>query len=115
MNMQTVITTIASIPFAMAIVALLKRQWPSVTGWLTPCVILLCTTAAAILGQYSERVPPIVWIIAGPIVAAISALGLHEAAKGVASNVSTTTNTIQVVPPADPLIRDTQPTAQEGK
>ena len=78
--MQTALTTLASIPFATAVCALIKRRWPAVTGGITPCVMLACTALAAVLGHYSAQIPAYAWEYAGPILAAVVAMGLHQTA-----------------------------------
>jgi hypothetical protein len=121
-NTQTILTTLASVPFAMALCALIKRQWPSVTGWVTPVVVMVLTIVVGVLGQYAEVIPPLVWAIIGPVIAAVIALGTVQVVNDAGKKGATTkviiapddpraTLPIDMVPPAPKvaIIRDTTP------
>jgi|GEM_PF-6473031 len=112
--MTLTITTITSAAFAVALTALIRRQWPQVTGWITPAVVLVLTIAGGLLGQYGAAIPPLVWIVVGPVVAAVLALGGVQVAQDTAKKGQTPaeTNALDVIPPAPKaptIIRDTTP------
>jgi hypothetical protein len=94
--MNAVILTIGSAAFAVAVTSLLRRKWPTIDGWAVPVVVAVCTVASAVLAQYAAAIPPLVWTVLGPVVAAVLALGGVQTAQVVAAKGGTA-KTISVV------------------
>jgi putative Ca2+/H+ antiporter (TMEM165/GDT1 family) len=99
--MNEVITTLASVPFAIAITALLRKRWPVIDGAYVALVVLALTVLGAVLSHYHAAIPPEVWTAAAPVLAAILALGGVTTAQHV------------VNPPSE--WPDEAPTRKEGK
>ena len=72
---ETILATIASVPFAAAVTALLRRAFPRIDGPYVAIPVLVCTLAAALLGYYADAIPQVVWVCLGPAVAAVMAMG----------------------------------------
>ena len=87
--MTDLIATLGSIPFAIAVTALLRKRWPAIDGAYVAVVVLACTVAAGLLSYYRASIPTEVWLGLGPIVAAVMSLGGVQAAQSVASKSTT--------------------------
>ena len=83
--MNDVIATIASVPFAVAVTALIRKRWPVVDGAYVALVVLACTVASAVLAHYRDAIPAEVWTAAAPVIAAVLALGGVQTAQHVAA------------------------------
>jgi disulfide bond formation protein DsbB len=82
--MNDTLTTLASVPFAIAVTALLRKRWPQIDGAYVALVVLVLTVLGAVLGHYHASIPAEVWTAAGPLLAAILALGGVTTAQHVA-------------------------------
>lgn len=87
--MNDTITTLASVPFAIAVTALIRKRWPVVDGAYVALVVLACTVASAVLAHYHAAIPVEVWTAAAPVVAAVLALGGVQTAQHVATSRAT--------------------------
>lgn len=81
---DSILATLASVPFAAAVTALLRKRWPSIDGGYVAIVVLALTALAGGLGYYAAQVPPVVWALLGPVLAAVLALGGVQTAQDVA-------------------------------
>jgi len=84
-----IIATLVSVPFAIAVTALLRKRWPSINGAYVYAVVLVLTIVAAVLSYYRAAIPVEVWTAAGPLLAAVLALGGVQAAQHVAESGAT--------------------------
>ena len=82
--MNDIIATLASVPFAIAVTALIRKRWPVVDGAYVALVVLACTVASAVLAYYRAAIPAEVWTAVAPVVAAVLALGGVQTAQHVA-------------------------------
>jgi len=82
--MNDIIDTLASVPFAVAVTALIRKRWPVVDGAYVALVVLACTVASAVLAHYRAAIPAEVWTAAAPVIAAVLALGGVQTAQHVA-------------------------------
>lgn len=82
--MDSVLETLVSVPFAVAVTALLRKRWPQIDGWAVYVVVLALTILGAVLGHYRAAIPTEVWTAAGPLLAAVLALGGVTTAQHVA-------------------------------
>ena len=73
--MNEVITTLVSVPFAVALTAILRKHFPSIDGAYVYAIVLVLTVLGAVLGHYQASIPTEVWVAAGPLLAAILAIG----------------------------------------
>jgi len=80
-----VTNTLVSVPFAVAVTALVRKRWPQVDGAYVALVVLVLTIAGAVLAHYRDAIPQEVWAAAGPLLAAVLALGGVQTAQHVAS------------------------------
>ena len=83
--MDNIIETLVSVPFAIAVTALLRKRWPAIDGWAVYVVVLVCTILGAVAAHYRAQIPPEVWTAAGPVLAAVLALGGVQTAAHVAA------------------------------
>jgi len=81
-----VVATLVSVPFAIAVTALLRKRWPSIDGAYVYAVVLVLTVIGAVLSYYRASIPVEVWTAAGPLLAAVLALGGVQAAQHVAES-----------------------------
>ena len=79
--MNNIIETIVSVPFAVAITAILRKKWPSIDGAYVYLVVLLLTIIGAVLGHYQAHIPTEVWVAAGPLLATILSVGAMTAGQ----------------------------------
>jgi hypothetical protein len=84
--MNDIIATLASVPFAVAVTALIRKRWPVVDGAYVALVVLACTVASAVLAHYRAAIPAEVWTAAAPVLAAVLALGGVQTAQHVAAS-----------------------------
>lgn len=82
--MDSILETIVSVPFAVAVTALVRKRFPQVDGAYVAVVVLILTILGAVLAHYRAAIPPEVWTAAGPLLAAILALGGVQTAQHVA-------------------------------
>lgn len=73
--MNEALSTLVSAPFAVAVTALLRKRWPAIDGAYVAVVVLVLTVLGAVLAHYQASIPVEVWTAAGPLLAAVLALG----------------------------------------
>jgi disulfide bond formation protein DsbB len=83
--MHEAINTLVSVPFAIAITALLRKRFKQIDGAYVAIVVLALTVLGAVLSHYHEAIPSEVWTAAAPVLAAILALGGVTTAQHIAS------------------------------
>jgi len=89
--MTDVLATLVSVPFAVAVTALVRKRWPQVDGWGVYAVVLLTTIVSAIATHYRASIPAEVWTALAPLLAAILALGGVQTAQTVIAKGASTT------------------------
>jgi hypothetical protein len=80
--MDEVLTTIVSVPFAMAVTSLLRKKWPQIDGTYVPILVLFLSLCGALLGHYKAHIPTEVWAVLGPFASTILALGADSYVSG---------------------------------
>lgn len=70
-----IIETLVSVPFAVALTALLRKKWPQIDGWYVHVVVVALSIIGAVLTYYRDVIPQVVWTALTPIMSAILALG----------------------------------------
>jgi len=76
MSTAQIIATLGSLPFVLALVALVRRFAPSLDGVpLTTVLALVFAGGAQILGLYAASIPQAAWVVIGTIVSAVLAVG----------------------------------------
>jgi len=100
----TLIATLASAPVITAVVAILRRVFgrEKLDGWIIPVVAGVLAVASAVLGYYAAAIPPIVWVVLGPIVTTVLAVGGMQAAQDVAAKAKGAAVTWVEAPKAAP-------------
>lgn len=88
--MNNILETLVSVPFAVAITALLRKKWPWIDGAAVYVVVLVLAVIGAVLTYYRTAIPVEVWTAASPVLVAILALGGMQAASSVAAKASGT-------------------------
>lgn len=73
--MYEVISTIVSMPFAVAVTALLRKRWPVIDGAYVYLVVAILAIIGSLLTRYSYAVPEDVWIVLSPLLTAVLAIG----------------------------------------
>lgn len=107
------IAVIASVPFAAACVALVRKAYPKIDGIKTVAVLaMIFTSAAQLLGKYSGSVPAWGWTLIGIVVAAITAMGGTEWIRGSLSKVGTSPLNVSITakPSSEEQAAPIQPT-----
>ncbi len=82
--MNDTLATLASVPFAVAVTALMRKRWPAIDGAYVYLVVLALTALSAALAHYRAQIPAEVWAALGPLLAAVLALGGVQTAQDVA-------------------------------
>lgn len=82
--MTDTLATIASVPFAIAVTALLRKKWPAIDGAWVYAVVLALAVVSALASHYRAVIPPEVWTAASPLLVAVMALGGVQTAQDVA-------------------------------
>lgn len=83
--MSEYLSTLVSVPFAVAVTALLRKRWPQIDGAYVALVVLVLTVLGAVLAHYQASIPVEVWTAAGPLLAAVLALGGVQTAQHIVS------------------------------
>lgn len=87
--MTDTLATLASVPFAIAVTALLRKRWPAIDGLYVPLVVVVLSGLAAVARQYAHAVPDAAWPAIGALLAAVISLGGVTAAQQVAAKSTT--------------------------
>ena len=95
--MTDILSTLASVPFAVAVTSLLRRRWPTIDGAYVYLVVLALSVIAALLGYYRAAIPAEVWTAVSPLLVAVLSLGGVQTAQDVARKA------IVVAPDPTPL------------
>jgi hypothetical protein len=83
--MIEVINTIVSMPFAIAITAILRKRYPVIDGAYVYLVVACLSIIGSLLTRYSYAIPDDVWLVASPLLTAILAIGGVSVAQHVAT------------------------------
>jgi len=109
--MNDALATLVSVPFAVAVTAILRKRWPQIDGWGVYAVVLVLTILGAVLGHYRAVIPSEVWTALGPFLAAILALGGVTTAQHVVStNVRRYYSDAEAFSPSEPPTVKDRPT-----
>ena len=73
--MTEIIETMISMPFAVAVTALLRKKWPVIDGKYVFLVVAILAIVGSMLTRYSYAVPEDVWIVLSPLLTAVLAIG----------------------------------------
>ena len=73
--MIEVINTLVSMPFAVAVTALLRKRWPVIDGAYVYLVVAALAIIGSLLTRYSYAVPEDVWLVLSPLLTAVLAIG----------------------------------------
>ena len=90
-----IIETLVSVPFAVAVTALLRKKWPAIDGAYVYVVVLALSIVGAVLTRYHDAIPQYVWTAITPVMSAILSLGGVTAAQHIVSHKAN--STIQVL------------------
>jgi len=86
--MNEALEILGSLPFAIAVTALLRKRWPQIDGWFVPLVVALTSSVGAIAIFYRDRIPAEVWIAVSPILTTILAMGTVQTIKHATGSAS---------------------------
>lgn len=115
--MNDALSTLVSVPFAIAVTALLRKRWPQIDGAAVYAVVLFLTILGAVLGHYRAAIPAEVWTAAGPLIAAVLALGGVTTAQHVAGRTKvlpTATAIDEWIAREAPTVKDRPTVPPEG-
>lgn len=113
--MNDAIATLVSVPFAVAVTALLRKRWPQIDGAAVYLVVFALTIIGAVLVHYRAQIPAEVWTAAGPLLAAVLALGGVTTAQHVASSAGVTVEGVTYDPREAPTVKDRPTVPPENK
>jgi hypothetical protein len=85
--METAIETLRSIPFAVAVTALIRKRWQQVDGAYVAVVVFVFAVLGAVLLHYRAFIPGEIWVALGPVLATILGMGTVQTLSHVASKV----------------------------
>jgi hypothetical protein len=102
---------LTSAGFAIAVVALLRKRWPSIDGWWVTAIYVGLTILGAVLAHFSDRIPVEVWTTIKAIAVIVTGQGGVTLWQQVAGKGSKTTN-VKVVP-SDPVVNTKPATADD--
>jgi hypothetical protein len=85
--MNEVLTTLVSMPFAVAVTALLRKRWPVIDGVYVYLVVAVLAIIGSLLTRYSYAVPEDVWIVLSPLLTAVLAVGGVQAAQHITQGI----------------------------
>lgn len=83
---MNIIETLVSVPFAVALTALLRKRWPSIDGLAVYVIVFVLSCIGAVLSHYHAYIPDYVWTALTPVMSAILSLGGVTAAQHIVRN-----------------------------